>query len=145
MSIPPELEAAVAAHGIQVADWKSLFDNLKASTEEQYAQLQSLCDKQELKIQQLLDQIKELETQFATAREQAPSLEKPLSTRERDSLLKLVIGMAVGGYGYVPTANRSEQPAMIEEDLALQGVSLDVDTIRKWLKRGAELLPPEAE
>ena len=120
LSIPPELEAAVAAHGIQVADWKSLFDNLKASTEEQYARLQSLCDKQELKIQQLLDQIKELETQFATAREQAPSLEKPLSTRERDSLLKLVIGMAVGGYGYVPTANRSEQPAMIEEDLALR-------------------------
>ena len=141
LSIPPELEAAVAAHGIQVADWKSLFDNLKAS----YAQLQSLCDKQELKIQQLLDQIKELETQFATAREQAPSLEKPLSTRERDSLLKLVIGMAVGGYGYVPTANRSEQPAMIEADLARLGLSLDVDTIRKWLKRGAELLPPEAE
>ena len=110
-----------------------------------YAQRQSLCDKQELKIQQLLDQIKELETQFAIAREQAPSLEKPLSTRERDSLLKLVIGMAVGGYGYVPTANRSEQPAMIEADLARLGLSLDVDTIRKWLKRGAEFLPPEAE
>ena len=73
LSIPPELEAAAAAHGIQVADWKSLFDNLKASTEE----LQSLCDKQELKIQQLLDQIKELETQFATAREQAPSWRSP--------------------------------------------------------------------
>jgi hypothetical protein len=112
LSIPPELEAAVAGRGIQVADWKSLFDNLKAS----YAQRQSLCDKQELKIQQLLDQIKELETQFAIAREQAPSLEKPLSTRERDSLLKLVIGMAVGGYGYVPTANRSEQPATIQAD-----------------------------
>jgi hypothetical protein len=145
VSIPPDLEAAVAAHGVQVADWKSLFDRLKASTDEQYAQLQSLCDRQALKIQHLLDQIKELETQFASAREQAPSLEKPLSTRERDSLLKLVIGMAMGGYGYVPTANRSEQPAVIEADLARQGVPLDVDTIRKWLKRGAELLPPEAE
>ena len=146
LSIPPELEAAVAAHGIQVADWKSLFDKLKANTDEQYAQMQSLCDTQALRIQQLLDQIKELETQFSTAREQAAlSQEKPLGARERDSLLKLVIGMAMGGYGYVPTASRSEQPAMIEADLARQGVSLDVDTVRKWLKQGAELLPPEAE
>jgi hypothetical protein len=53
--------------------------------------------------------------------------------------------MAMGGYGYVPTASRSEQPAMIEADLARQGVPLDVDTVRKWLKQGAELLPPEAE
>ena len=145
LTIPPELEAAVAAHGIQVADWKSLFDKLKASTDEQYAQLKSLCDTQALRIQHLLEQIKELETQFASARDQAPPLEKPLGTRERDSLLKLVIGMAMGGYGYVPSANRSDQPATIEADLARLGVSLDVDTIRKWLKRGAELLPPEAE
>jgi hypothetical protein len=33
--------------------------------------------------------------------------EKSLSTRERESLLKLVIGMAVGGYGFDVNANRT--------------------------------------
>jgi ribosomal protein S16 len=64
-----------------------------------------------------------------------------MGTRERESLLKLVIGMAVGGYGYDPTAARSEQPAAIADDLSTNGVSLDVDTVRKWLKAGAEQLP----
>jgi len=69
-----------------------------------------------------------------------------LGTRERDSLLKLVIGMAVGGYGYDPDASRSEQPSDIATDLATNGVALDVDTVRKWLKQASELLPPkEAE
>ena len=49
--------------------------------------------------------------------------------------------MAMGGYGYDPSAGRSEQPAQIATDLATAGVPLDVDTVRKWLKQGAELLP----
>ena len=67
--------------------------------------------------------------------------EKSLTTRERDSLLKLVIGMAVGGYSYDATAFRSEHPAEIANDLAIAGVPLDVDTVRKWLKEAADLLP----
>jgi hypothetical protein len=65
-----------------------------------------------------------------------------LGTRERESLLKLVIGMAVGGYGYDPRAGRSEQPSQIAADLATAGVALDVDTVRKWLREAAEHLPP---
>jgi hypothetical protein len=48
---------------------------------------------------------------------------------------------ARGRYGYDPTAARSPQPSAIESDLAGYGLSLDVDTIRKWLKEAAELLP----
>ena len=67
--------------------------------------------------------------------------EKSLATRERDSLLKLVIGMAVGGYRYDATVLRNKDHADIASDLARSGVSLDVDTIRKWLKEAAGLLP----
>src|SRR5262245_50113135 len=88
-------------------------------------------------------ELKELQAQHqvaATARSAKP--EKSLSTRERESLLKLVIGMAVSGYGYDVKASRSEQPSAIADDLAKIGLPLDVDTVRKWLKEAAELLPP---
>ena len=87
----------------------------------------------------LLDEQEELKATAAdTARAQ-------LGGRERDSLLKLVIGMAVKGYTYKPGASKSPIPTEIADDLALLGISLDVDTVRKWLKAGAELLPPETE
>jgi hypothetical protein len=68
-------------------------------------------------------------------------IEKQLSTRERESLLKLEIGMAVGGYGYDSTARRSEQTTAIADDLLQAGIPLDADTVRKWLREAAELLP----
>ena len=73
-----------------------------------------------------------------------PAEAKPLSTRERDSLLKLVIGMAVNGYGFQPRAARSPVPSDVAGDLEQLGIGLDVDTVRKYLKEGAELLPPDA-
>jgi hypothetical protein len=57
--------------------------------------------------------------------------------------LKVVIGMAVGGYSYDPKAGRSDRPTEIAGDLERAGVPLDVDTVRKWLRESAELLPPK--
>jgi len=68
-----------------------------------------------------------------------------LGTRERDTLLKLVIGMAIGGYGHVPMAAKSKATAEIASDLEAAGVAVDVDTVRKWLKVAAtETLPGPA-
>lgn len=61
-----------------------------------------------------------------------------LSTREKRTLLKLVIGMAIGGYTYNPEAARSSASTEIASDLAEHGISLDDDTVRKWLKEAAE-------
>lgn len=60
-----------------------------------------------------------------------------VSTRERDTLLKLVIGMAIEGYRYDPVASRNEAPAEIAGDLAKQGIEVTDDTVRKWLKEAA--------
>ena len=126
LAVPSELEAAITARGIQIAEWKT--HDLSKEQSEQIDPLRSRDDK--------------LQAQHAAA---APAPqdrpEKPLATRERDSLLKLVIGMAVGGYSYDATALRSERPAEIANDLASAGVPLDVDTVRKWLKEAADLLP----
>jgi hypothetical protein len=79
-----------------------------------------------------------LKLQQASSAADAPSRPVPeLGSRERDTLLKLVIGMAVAGYSYAPTAARSEVPAEIASDLAKQGISVTDDTVRKWLKTAA--------
>lgn len=66
---------------------------------------------------------------------------KEVSTRERDTLLKLIIGLATDGYGYDPNALRSPIPKELEGILDGVGISVSDDTIRKWLKEAAHHLP----
>lgn len=63
-----------------------------------------------------------------------------LKTRERETLLKLVIGMAIKGYRYDPKAARNNATSEIADDLEALGIGLDTDTIRKWLIQGTVLL-----
>ncbi|WP_119324598.1 hypothetical protein [Capsulimonas corticalis] len=65
--------------------------------------------------------------------------EKPIVPRERDTFLKLIGGMAAGGYGYDPQASRSSIVKEIHDDLARQGIALDLDTIRNKLKEASRL------
>jgi hypothetical protein len=141
-AVPPELETAVASRGVQVADWKTMFEDLKNKFEEHHEKWMEICDQKDNLIENLRQQEQDLEARLESATAAAPA-EKALGTRERDSLLKLVIGMAVAGYGYDPATSRSERPSEIAGDLATVGVPLDADTVRKWLKAAAELLPPK--
>ena len=75
--------------------------------------------------------------------DEATTKAKQLGTKERESLLKMIIGMARGGYAYDPKLNRSAVPQEIANVLAKHGVTLDVDTVRKWLREAAEFLPHE--
>ena len=64
--------------------------------------------------------------------------EKPLSTSERNTLLKLVIGMAIKGYSHDPASLKSRATKEIADDLASLEIDLDPDTVRKYLKQAAE-------
>lgn len=79
--------------------------------------------------------LRDLEARIAE--QEAPNT---TSTRADNSLQKLVIGMAIGGYGYDPIAKKSPIPAEITADLEKLGLSIDADTVRKWLKEGAKHL-----
>lgn len=68
--------------------------------------------------------------------------DKTLSTAERNTLLKLVIGMAINGYGYVPATSRSTAPKEIADDLAALGMPITDDTVRKYLKLAQETVLP---
>lgn len=66
--------------------------------------------------------------------------DKPLDPRERSTMLKMIITLAVRGYGYEPDAERSKTPTEIESDMHLLGVGVHLETIRKHLRSGAALL-----
>lgn len=67
---------------------------------------------------------------------------KPLTTKERNTLLRLVIGMAVAGYGYDSTATKSPIPKQIADDLSGCGISVSDDTVRNYLKEAASAFLP---
>lgn len=66
----------------------------------------------------------------------------PLGTRERETLLKILIGMAIEAYRHDPTAARSSTTAEIVSDLAKHGLSVTDDTVRKYLKEAASTVLP---
>ena len=67
---------------------------------------------------------------------------KTLGQTERKSMLKLIIGMAVDAYDYDPKARNSATGGKngIKVKLAAHGISIDDDTIRKYLTEAKELL-----
>lgn len=71
-----------------------------------------------------------------------PIADKPLTTTERNTLLKLVIGMAIKGYCHDPCAAKSSAAQEIANDLAALGIRIDDGTVRKYLKQAAENVLP---
>jgi len=61
--------------------------------------------------------------------------------KERDSLLKILLGLALTNYTYDPRSSRNTTAKEIFSDLNLHGISVDEDTIRKWLTQAKEYLP----
>jgi hypothetical protein len=86
----------------------------------------------------------EREVDDAQAGPSTPAAPFPdLKTKEQETLLKMVAGMAMAYYGWDRDALRSNATAEIASDLAKAGITLDTDTIRKWLKKSAELIPSQ--
>lgn len=64
---------------------------------------------------------------------------KDLSTSERNSLLRIVYAMAVADpYKFDPSAPRNEATTIVASATAAAGCSVDVGTVRKYLRQAAE-------
>lgn len=74
----------------------------------------------------------------------SPPKPKPQSavTRERNTLLKIILGLAMDQYGYQPHAPRNATAGEIAGDLDGQGISVSEDTVRKYLNDASEFAPP---
>jgi hypothetical protein len=67
------------------------------------------------------------------------------STKEIQSLEKMVIAMAIAGYAYDPLGRRSSVPKEIADDAAKNGIQLGEDTARKYINRAAENHLPQSD
>lgn len=144
--VPGALTDAVRALGHQIADWKTLYDNA-ATDRDRCVELTNalnsqITDKDQeiaslgLLVNELRQRVNELEPASPPT-----AKERGLGTRERDSLLKLFIGMAIKGYSFNPKLGRSSVPNEIAGDLGLLGLDMTDDTVRKYLNEAKELLP----
>ena len=117
LSCPPEIEIVITRSSGTRIDWKPRYEEEVATHTAVKAELQSLRAKAE------------------------EWTERPSWLRERDSLLKLVIGMAITKYGYVTTAHKNAAIPKIATDLKVLGISLDEDTVRRYLNEGKQFIP----
>ncbi len=142
---PEELEKAVEARGGQIADWKTLYDQLNMRFEEMTSAAEARKATHKEQVDRLLRDLEMVRKELAVSESGKPHANVPakeLKTRERETVLKLIIGMAVSGYRYDPKAARSDTVGDIVGDLDELGLHLDPDTVRKWLREAAELMPP---
>jgi hypothetical protein len=158
------LVEAVRGLGQQIADWKTLYERQLELTEQAKSQaaekhaalVAAMKDHSEslsklnndyaglLRQKDALATLKDERIEWLEARiesVQAANSKKPIHAKERESLLKLIIGMAIKGYGHDPKAARSPTAKEIAGDLACHGIALDEDTVRKYLAEAKELLP----
>ncbi|NVO57205.1 hypothetical protein HW561_15535 [Rhodobacteraceae bacterium B1Z28] len=70
--------------------------------------------------------------------------EKVVASRERHTLYKMLIAMAVDGYGFDSSALKSPFPKDLEGILDRLGLPVSDDTIRQKLKEASELLDQNA-
>ena len=89
---------------------------------------------------ELVEKIKAARLQMELDADDVALEQETLHQKERESLLKLVIGMAMAGYKYDPTSKRNSAVSEIAHDLAAKGLGLDEDTVRKWLKVATGLI-----
>lgn len=73
--------------------------------------------------------------ELAQAKGRIQGLETDLvvNPKTKASLQKMVLGMAIEQYGYDPSSSRNAATADIVSDLALQGLSIDPNTVRTQL------------
>lgn len=160
--MPEELKSQVLTLGVQVLDWKEAFEKevvekakvvsdlansnqkiLEAMRDHKATIEKSSKDSNELSNNYKIV-LENKEKFIAILQRENESLKavKPLSTkepkseptpRERESLLKLILGMAIDGYGYDPKATKSTQIKAIADHLLTRGLRIDEDTVRKYL------------
>jgi hypothetical protein len=104
-------------HERQIADWKKLFDQAKAALDSDHAAWLKIADEKNQTIEAPEERVASLEGSNSEraddSTDEATTKAKQLGTKERESLLKMIIDMARGGYAYDPKLNRSAVPQEI--------------------------------
>lgn len=145
IALADELINCAVNSGISLKSSRDLYN-------EQRAQSAALLKKHNKEVEELKETLRKARSEIEALREQQPARQvnlqashsdKTLGTKERESLLKLVGGMAVRGYGFDPTRSRNEATGEIRDDLEALGLGMNDDTIRKYVNQSTDFIPRE--
>ena len=154
IDFPDELEKAVLKNDVDIEQLEQQCEQLKQRNEElrrenqrlranevDSTQLQQRCEQLEQRHGELRRENQELRYELDRLRHAAAPVPKDdLSTKERSSLRKMVIAMAMELYGYVP-GKRGTAAKDIAKEIESRGMRLHEDTCRDYLKEAEEELP----
>ena len=88
-----------------------------------------------LEIEKLKLQLQEKENEIEKLKK-----EKPLGISEKKSLLRMIYGMAIGGYGWKPESAKNSATSDITDDINKNCYKqITDDTVRKWLKEAKQI------
>jgi hypothetical protein len=146
-SFPNGLKELVVARGGKVGSWKLAYEALEKANNENIQAYNALKTEAQTRIAEANTIIESLREELNLLKERislasSPLPEPTLTTRERETLLKLIIGMAIGGYSYDPKASKNPSITDIISDLESLGLEVSDDTLRAKLKAATMLLPP---
>ncbi len=103
---------------------------------------QETINQQKLQLTDATDRLSISIREHATFQTEFDSLKADaLEGKTKSTLLKIVGGIAMSGCGMDIHANRLDGISQTVDDLALMGVTIKEDTLRKHLKAAAELIP----
>ncbi len=152
MEPPSRLCELVEQNGQIIADWPELLNRAQQRTKEAFEQgarhrdeALQLGEKLNAEtrealgadVNKLIERIAALETENVSLKSSQISVSsqdsQPINAKSKLSLLKLVLGMAIDGYGFNPKSPRSPLPRELSGGLAALEITLDESTVRAWL------------
>lgn len=147
IAIPQELVEKVEQLKGKLIDWKQQYQELNSSHDElrsmydqHIADWKGVAKKQSDLSDERQQRIENLEAELAAARQAPGSQAKAQSPIERQNMLKTIYVMAVKGYTFDPDGKRSGAVSDIVSDMALEGLPVSEDTIRRYLKEAKDCL-----
>lgn len=128
VALPTELETLATRK-----DWRQQCESL----EDELARREFELIETKNELARLSQRISELEAKLADNHSAAG-----LRTRERNSLLKIIYGVAVSRFRYNPDKGRSGVPKRIADACVEAGVPIDEETVLKWLREATRVVSP---
>ena len=152
MEPPPILCELVEKNGQIIADWPELLKLAHQNTREAFEQGakhrdEALAQGQRFVAEtreawkadanKLVEKISALEAENRSLKSShivaLSQDDHPINAKSKLSLLKIVLGMAIDGYGFNPKSPRSPLPRELSTSLAALDITIDESTVRSWL------------
>ena len=140
------LEEHKKLHNTAIDSSQKLYEKMKSSYVKHINFLQQHISSQGQDLIEINKEKQKLSAQLQAHAQELSNLskkEKPLHTRERETLLKIIAAISVDAYSYDPTQKKNEKLADIRDALEQLGHPLDDDTIRDKLDKAAAYIPSD--